>query len=225
MASKWGIGLMNQKILVSSAAALSVFAVVFSAGLQSSAGPQSISSSPEPAGAVGKYVDKDGTIHLPEDYRLKWIHLGSWYVEGKNGEAGDLHDVYAEPEAVAAFRGTGKWPAGATIVKEIRASQNGKLTTGNVHWDGQIKQWFVMVKDNDTHRTFPENPNWGLGWGWALYTIDNPKKNISTNYKIDCMGCHIPAQQTDWVFTRGYPSLIEKEGPFKKYPKETYEGK
>ena len=212
---------MNRTIVISSAAALGVFAAVLYVGQQSSADSQSVSSSPQPAAALGKYVDKDGTIHLPEDYRLKWIHLGSWYVEGKNGEAGQVHDVYAEPEAVAAFRDTGKWPAGATIVKEIRDGQNGKMTTGNVNWDGQIKQWFVMVKDN-TNRTFPENPNWGLGWGWGLYSIDDPKKNISTDYKVDCKGCHIPAQQTDWVYTQGYPSLNEKEGPFKKYPKESY---
>ncbi len=217
---------MIRTILLSLASAVGVIAIVLSIFDRKAVPAHSqSSSSPQSAAALGKYVDKDGAIHLPEDYRLKWIHLGSWYVEGKNGEAGEVHDVYAEPEPVAAFRNTGKWPAGATIVKEIRASQNGKLTTGNVHWDGQIKQWFVMVKDKDTDRTFSGNPNWGLGWGWALYNIDNPKKNISTNYKIDCMGCHIPAQQTDWVFTHGYPSLTEKDGPFKKYPKETYEGK
>jgi Cytochrome P460 len=215
---------MERTIVISLAAALGVFAALLYVGQQSSADSQSVSSSPQGAVALGKYVDKDGTIHLPEDYRLKWIHLGSWYVEGKNGEAGEVHDVYAEPEAVAAFRNTGKWPAGATLVKEVRASQKGKMTTGNVHWDGQIKQWFVMVKGTSEH-TFPENPNWGLGWGWGLYSIDDPKKNISTDYKIDCKGCHIPAQQTDWVYTQGYPTLSEKEGPFKKYPKESYEGK
>ena len=202
--------------IVNSLAALGVAAAALYVGSQSSAA-QSVSTSPA---ALGRYVDKDGTIHLPEDYRLKWIHLGSWYVEGQNGGAGELHDVYAEPETVAAFRDTGKWPAGATLVKEIRASQKGKMTTGNVHWDGQVKQWFVMVKG-----TFPGNPNWGLGWGWGLYSIDDPKKNISTDYTTDCMVCHRPAQQTDWVFTHGYPTLFEKEGPFKKYPKESYEGK
>ena len=116
---------------------------------------------------------------------------------------------------------TGKWPQGATLVKEIRAGQKGEMTTGNVHWDGQIKQWFVMVKDAEK-KSFPENPNWGKGRGWALYSIDDPKKNISTDYKLDCIACHVPAQQTDWIYTHGCPILSEKEGPFKKYPKERY---
>src|ERR1043166_8434632 len=215
---------MNRTIIISSAAALGVFAAMLYVGQQSSAGPETVSSSTQPAAALGKYVDKDGAIHLPEDYRLKWIHLGSVYGEGKNGEEGQVHDVYAEPKTVAAFRSTGKWPAGATLVKEVRASEKGKMTTGDVHWDGQIIQWFVMVKGT-SDRTFPENQNWGLGWGWGLYKIDDPKKNISTDYKTDCRGCHIPAQQTDWVYSHGYPILHEKEGPFKKYPKENYEGK
>jgi Cytochrome P460 len=215
---------MKGTIVISSVAALGLFAAVLYVRPQGSADPQSVSSSPQPAAALGKYVDKDGSIRLPEDYRLNWIHLGSWNVEGKNGAAGEVHDVYTEPETVAAFRNTGKWPAGATIVKEIRAGEKGKMTTGSVNWDGQIKQWFVMVKGTND-RTFPGNPNWGLGWGWGLYSIDDPKKNISTDYKLDCRGCHIPAKQTDWVYTHGYPTLFEKEGPFKKYPKESYEGK
>jgi hypothetical protein len=211
-----------KRSIVISLVALGVAAAVLYVGSQTSAGQQSVSSS---AAALGKYVDQDGTIHLPEDYRLTWVHLGSWFVEGQSGGAGQVHDVYTEPETVAAFRNSGKWPAGATLVKEIRASEKGKMTTGNVHWDGPIKQWFVMVKDKDKKQSFPGNPNWGLGWGWGLYKIDDPKKNISDDYKADCMLCHQPARQTDWVFSHGYPILSEKEGPFKKYPKESYKGK
>ena len=211
-----------KRSIVISLVALGVAAAVLYVGSQTSAGQQSVSSS---AAALGKYVDQDGTIHLPEDYRLTWVHLGSWFVEGQSGGAGQVHDVYTEPETVAAFRNSGKWPAGATLVKEIRASEKGKMTTGNVHWDGPIKQWFVMVKDKEKEKAFPGNPNWGLGWGWGLYKIDDPKKNISDDYKTDCMLCHQPARQTDWVFSHGYPILSEKEGPFKKYPKESYKGK
>jgi hypothetical protein len=213
---------MKQNIMISWAA-LGVSAAVLYFTSQISAGAQSDSGSPQPAADLGKYVDKDGAIRLPEDYRLKWIHLGSWFVEGEPGK-GQVHDVYTEPEAVAAFRKNGKFPPGTTLVKEIRASTSGKMTTGNVNWAGPIVQWFVMVKDKDTP-TFPNNPNWGLGWGWGLYKIDDPKKNISTDYKIDCKTCHVPARQTDWVYTHGYPTLFEKEGPFKKYPKEDYKGK
>lgn len=215
---------MNRTLALSSIASLSLFAAVFLLDVPNGTGQQSASDQPQStAAAAGKYVDKDGTIHLPEDYRFKWTHLGSWYVGDAMNGPGGMHDVYAEPEAVEAFRKTGKWPQGATIVKEIRAGRKGQMTTGDVRWDGEIIQWFVMVKDNN--KTFPGNPNWGRGWGWALFSIDDPKTNTSADYKIDCLGCHVPAQKTDWIYTQGYPILSEKEGPFKKYPKEIYDGK
>jgi hypothetical protein len=169
---------------------------------------QQASAQPLPAAGPGKYVDKDGTIHLPRGYRMNWTHLGTWSVDGKDGSK-NMHDVYAEPDAVNAFRKTGKWPEGATIVKEIRDAQTGKMTTGNVRWDGPILKWFVMVRDNN--HMFPDNPNWGRGWGWGLYDVHDPNKNISTDYKTDCIGCHIPAEHTDWVYTQGYPTLHETE--------------
>jgi hypothetical protein len=140
---------MTRSIFFASMAAFTLLTAVVYGGNQNGANQTSISNQPAPEGTLGKYVGKDGAITLPEDYRLKWIHLGSWYIEDKKGGPGEVHDVYAEPETVAAFRNTGKWPQGATLVKEIRAGQKGEMTTGNVHWDGQIKQWFVMVKDTE----------------------------------------------------------------------------
>lgn len=177
--------------------------------------------SPPAVTPPGKFAAADGSIRLPEEYQM-WTHLGTWHVtEGKNGEI-NSHQVYAEPEAVAEFRKTQKWPHGATIVKEVRSTRSGKLTTGQGAWDGPMQLWFVMVKDEK--RTFPGNPIWGRGWGWGLYLANDPKKNTCTDYKIDCLGCHIPAQKTDWVFRHGYPVLNETEGQFKKYMESIYEG-
>ena len=59
-------------------------------------------------------------------------------------------------------------------------------------------------------RRYPGNPLWGDGWGWALYQADAPNKQVATNYKKDCLGCHVPAQSTDWVYVQGYPVLKSK---------------
>lgn len=215
---------MNRHLVFSLTAVLGVCVAALLVRIAGGAGEPTAESQPQAnVTPPGKYVDKDGTIHLPEDYRLKWTHLGSWYIEGTTAEGGgNIHDVYTEPETVSEFRKTGKWPQGATIVKEIRSARQGKMTTGQVHWDGEIAQWFVLVRDNKN--TFPGNANWGRGWGWGLFSIKDPKKNISTDYKIDCLGCHIPAEKTNWIYQQGYSTLNEKEGPFKKYPKEIYEG-
>lgn len=152
------------------------------------------------------YVDKSGNISLPKDFRLSMTHIGSWFVPA--GGASGFHDVYTEAESVRAYRRSGKFPDGATLVKELRASTSGDYTTGkNVSYaNSEVKQWFVMIKDS-TGR-FADNPVWGDDWGWALIKTDNPKVNVTTNYHTECLACHIPAKKTDWVYTEGYPTLL-----------------
>ena len=162
----------------------------------------SVASSGEP---FSPYVDENGNIDLPKDFRTTMVHLGSWFVP--EGDASGFHDVYTEQASVKSYRLTGKFPDGATIVKELRSAAQGNYTTGvgvSYPTDG-IKQWFVMVKDSKNR--FANNPLWGEGWGWALYNTDNPSKNIATNYQADCLGCHIPAKAQDWIYTEAYPTL------------------
>lgn len=151
------------------------------------------------------YVTEQGEISLPQDFRRNMVHLGSWFVP--EGDAGGFHDVYADPAAVDGYRKAGKFPEGSVIVKELRFATKESLTTGkNVsHANQNIKQWFVMIKDSQGR--FANNPNWGEGWGWALFKPNAPQKNLSANYQNDCRGCHTPAQSSDWIYVDGYPTL------------------
>jgi hypothetical protein len=151
------------------------------------------------------YVDDKGNISFPEGFRTEMVHLGSWFVP--SGAASGFHDVYTEKSTVLAYRKTGQFPDGATLIKELRASNAADYTTGAgvSHSTDSIKQWFVMIKDGKGR--FTENPLWGDGWGWALYKPDNPESNVATNYKTDCLGCHVPAKMNDWVYTEAYPIL------------------
>lgn len=151
------------------------------------------------------YVDNKGNIVLPEDFRKNLAHLGSWFVP--EGEASGFHDVYTEASAIAAYRKSGKFPDGATLVKELRAASSGDYTTGSgvSYANSQIKQTFVMIKD--TKGRFTNNPLWGDGWGWALFKPDNASKNVAADYKKDCLGCHVPAKANDWVYIEAYPVL------------------
>lgn len=155
------------------------------------------------------YVDNQGNISFPTDFRTSKAHLGSWFVP--DGGASGFHDVYTEKSSIEAFRKTGKFPDGATIVKELRASKKGAYTTGQgvSHSTKELKQWFVMVKDSEGR--FADNPLWGDGWGWALFKPDNKGQNIAADYKTDCLGCHVPAQQNDWIYTEAYPVLKQSD--------------
>lgn len=159
-------------------------------------------------------VDHEGNISLPADYAVNWSHLGTWAVVNEEGEGSamqegnGLHHVYTTPDVIAHFRKTGAFPDGAVLVKEVTGGATDRLTTGQVYWSVGIQTWFVMIKDSKGR--FPENPLWGDGWGWALYNADAPDVQIATNYKVDCLGCHVPVKDRDWVYTFGYPVLEVK---------------
>nr|WP_283808473.1 cytochrome P460 family protein [Bradyrhizobium sp. AS23.2] len=63
-----------------------------------------------------------------------------------------------------------------------------------------------MVKDNVGR--FSGNKLWGEGWGWSWFDGANPQKTASTGYTTDCQSCRVPARQSDWICTGGYPLLI-----------------
>lgn len=149
-------------------------------------------------------VDKDGIIHKPADYRDRYQELGTFSVADLNGGV-DLHYTYAPPGTAEYYRKNGKFADGTVLVKEVFGTEHGPMTTGEVHWAKATKVWFVMVKDEKGR--YPGNPLWGDGWGWALYKSDAPDKQVATDYKKDCLGCHVPAKATDWVYVQGYPVL------------------
>ncbi len=155
-----------------------------------------------------EFVDNSGTISLPEGFRTNMSHLGSWFVP--TGDASGFHDVYANQADIKAFRNTGRFPDGAIIIKELRASNASDYTTGKQvnYATGTIKQWFVMIKDSKNKSR--NNKNWGDGWGWALFKPENRKVNVSTDYKKDCLGCHMPAKNNDFVYIEGYPTLSKQ---------------
>jgi Cytochrome P460 len=148
-------------------------------------------------------VDKTGNIRKPTDYRDRYELLGTYTILDPKGN--EMHVTYASPGTAAYYRKTGKFPDGAVMVKEIFGTDHAKLTTGDAHWASGIKVWFVQIKD--TKNRFPNNKLWGDGWGWALFKADAPDKQVATDYKKDCLGCHVPAQSTDWTYIQGYPVL------------------
>jgi hypothetical protein len=152
-------------------------------------------------------IDSAGNLKVPTDYRTTYQYLGSWAVAAdKSGEGSkQLHNVYASPGTIEAFRKAGKFPHGTVLVKEVFANKNDQMTTGVVSHVDKLQGWFLMIKE--TQNKHPENKLWGDGWAWSWFDADKPTKTTSTNYEADCKGCHLPAQSTDWIYSSGYPPL------------------
>ena len=152
-------------------------------------------------------VDKTGNIRKPTDVRDLYQLLGTYDVL-LNPKGEEMHVTYASPGAAQYYRKNGKFADGTVLVKEVFGTDHASMTTGDAHWASNTKVWFVMIKDEKNR--YPNNPLWGDGWGWALFNADAPDKQVATDYKKDCMGCHIPAQSSDWVYVQGYPVLKSK---------------
>jgi hypothetical protein len=152
-------------------------------------------------------VDKTGNIRKPTDYREHYEALGTYAVLDSKG-GGEMHYTYASPGTAEYYRKNGKFADGTVLVKEVFGTDHAQMTTGDAHWASGTKVWFVMIKDEKGR--YPDNPLWGDGWGWALFKSDAPDKQVATDFKKDCLGCHIPARTTDWVYVQGYPVLAAK---------------
>jgi Cytochrome P460 len=155
---------------------------------------------------VEPVVDASGNMHVPDDYRTAYQLLGSWAIAANQGQGSkELHVVYASPGTMAAYRDTGRFPDGAVLVKEVFEAATQAMTTGTVSRAETLKGWFVMVKDSNG--SYAGNKLWGDGWGWSWFDVGNPSKTTSTDYKLQCQICHVPARGSDWIYVNGYPPL------------------
>jgi hypothetical protein len=157
--------------------------------------------------ATAAVVSDKGNLRVPADYRTAYQMLGTWAIAKDDGAGSkQLHVVYASPGAITAYHKNGHFPDGTVLVKEVFNTTTKVMTTGTVSSAGALAGWFVMVKDNVDR--FPGNKLWGDGWGWSWFDATNPEKTTSTDYKTDCQACHVPARQSDWIYTDGYPVLV-----------------
>ncbi len=168
--------------------------------------PTSADNASVGGGVYDRYVDGSGNISLPDDFD-SWRHIGSWAV-AKDGGVEGLHNVYATDGVIEHYQMTGTFPDGAMLVKEVRAAEGAAHTTGDAHWATDVQVWFAMIKDSQGR--FPDNALWGDGWGWALFEGQDRTKQVAGDYKEDCLGCHVPAEDTDWVYVYAYPSLGDR---------------
>jgi hypothetical protein len=151
-------------------------------------------------------VDAEGNLRVPREYRTTYQPLGSWAVAADEGRGSkELHVVLGSPGSVEAYRKDGRFPDGTVLVKEVFKTATKEMTTGTVSHAEELKGWFVMMKDSAGR--YPGNALWGDGWGWSWFDAANPTKTTSTDYRLNCKSCHVPAQATDWIYVDGYPAL------------------
>ena len=150
-------------------------------------------------------VGADGSIVMTTaNYQRDWTMLGIFARLDSDGVR-QFNVVYTQPETVSAYRATGEFPEGAVFIKELRQGVTNAEGDDKVSSLGMLTGWFAMIKPPKTGG--PEGPLWGDGWGWAKFDVDAPSATITKNYQTDCIGCHMPVKNTDFIHIEGYPLL------------------
>ena len=180
------------------------FLVALTAILATGAGAGDTTSTPKPA-----TVEAEPALQVPSaDYRRDWVELGTYSMLADNPADGakKLQYVYTERKNVDAYLKSGSFPDGAVLVKDVYAGKTETLTCGTVSYAGDLVGRFILVRDSSNSKA-GSSPRFGDGWGWAYYEGSETKMTVTTNYKTDCLGCHLPARATDFVYVQGYPIL------------------
>lgn len=158
-------------------------------------------------GAAAQMTQTDGSIVMTtEDYQRDWALLGIFAHLGDGGTK-QFNVVYTQPETVTAYRESGLFPPGAVLIKELRHGVTKDDGDEKVSSLGELTGWFVLIKPPETGA--PQGPLWGDGWGWAKFNVDAPDATITKNYQSDCIACHLPVKDTDWVHVEAYPAIRE----------------
>ncbi|MBT4837174.1 MAG: cytochrome P460 family protein [Methylococcales bacterium] len=150
-------------------------------------------------------VDVNGVISLPDRYQTEFIFLGSWFLKIKEGKSNIMQNVYSRKQDVLSYKKNGQWPDGAILIKEQNEVIESDIGVALESYAGMRKGVFVMVKDRVGR--FPNHPLWGNGWGWSFFSVDNQIKTTTKDSKKECIHCHLPVKESDYVFVKGYPIL------------------
>lgn len=130
----------------------------------------------------------NGITYIP-DYK-NWETISST----ERFDNGTMRVIFGNPIAIKAIHEhhINPWPNGTTFAKVAWDQVTDK--DGNVH-TGAFKQVEYMIKDDKKYAST-------AGWGWARFKTDKlvpyGKTAMFTN---ECVSCHKPLSNTDFVFT------------------------
>lgn len=146
-------------------------------------------------------------IKIPDGYR-DWHLISVKHLTGAGGELKQLRAQLGNDIAIKAFRdGTRPFPDGAIIAalhwnEDLSDADNNALASGFLSlglkssFAGKAVNVQFMVKDSKKYAA-------SGGWGFADFTNGKPGTRALHE---KCFTCHLPAKDSDYVFTRYAPT-------------------
>jgi hypothetical protein len=135
-------------------------------------------------------------LKLPTGYR-NWFHVNTMVVDKGSplfADLGGMHNVYANPSAVAALKKGGPYPNGSQFVTDLH---DFTITDGS-YVEGARKGVATMVKDSKKYASTG-------GWGFQFWAEGDAKKPQVTDAAKQCYECHEPKKGQDYVYSTYIP--------------------
>ncbi|HLK63717.1 MAG TPA: cytochrome P460 family protein, partial [Bryobacteraceae bacterium] len=135
-------------------------------------------------------------IPFPEGYQhWKWISTTDRF------DNQSIRAVLGNPIAVQAARDHRGWPDGAMLAKVAWVAQpraDGRIEAGSF-WQVEF-----MIRDQQKYAATK-------GWGWARWrTSDLKPYGKGAQFAEECVGCHAPLRDSDYIFTPIHPDAAPK---------------
>lgn len=149
----------------------------------------------------GPRFTADGALLQPADFRdwvLAGASLGLTYSKpGPLSGIGVFHNVYIDPQSLAAFRRDGRFPEGTTLVMELFSPGEKADPALGGYFEAESVGVEAAVKDSAR-----------FAGGWAYFSFgDGSLKSARPIASGSCAECHRRHAATDNVFTQFYPTL------------------
>jgi len=135
-------------------------------------------------------------LKVPTGYRT-WFHVNTMVVDKASplfDGLGGMHNVYANPAAVAALKKGGPYPNGSQFVTDLH---DFSIVEGS-YVEGARKGVATMVKDS---KKFASTG----GWGFQFWADGDAKKPQVTDATKQCFACHEPKKDKDYVYSTYIP--------------------
>ncbi len=130
-------------------------------------------------------------IHLPEAYKDWKVISISHRIDNKT-----LRTILGNDIAIKAARAgkTNPWPNGTILGKLVWKQQAKKNWPKAIAPDKFVHAEF-MIKDSKKYKSTG-------GWGYARWKdLDQKPYGKDKNFAQECVSCHTPVKDNDWVFT------------------------
>jgi hypothetical protein len=126
-------------------------------------------------------------LSLPADW-ASYKHIGSLIITDKTHALHGIHHFYINKTGEAAFAKGEKYPDGTIIVDSVYQI----VDNGGILNEGPRAFFPVMKKNSKMKDTG--------GWEWAAFAPDG--KKLDKDPKKDCLVCHDPVKDGDYVFSK-----------------------